>query len=64
MPNPDCPRRAEIGAVALVHAWYRALVKRQGQMFAVPENWEEMTEEEQDAWVEAVLIAMQKQPDN
>jgi hypothetical protein len=33
-------------------------------MYEVPENWEEMTEEERDAWVEAVLIAMQKQPDN
>jgi hypothetical protein len=33
-------------------------------LFAVPENWEEMTEAEQDAWVEAVLIAMRKQPDD
>jgi hypothetical protein len=32
--------------------------------FAVPENWDEMTEEEQDAWVAAVLVAMRKQPDN
>jgi hypothetical protein len=31
-------------------------------LFAVPENWEEMTEEEQDAWVKVVLMAMQKQP--
>ena len=33
-------------------------------MYEVPENWLELTEEEQDAWVTAALIAIQKQPDN
>jgi hypothetical protein len=33
-------------------------------MYEVPENWLELTEEEQEAWVKAALIEMREQPDN